>query len=74
VPVSDILSLADHALTPAVTRVKYINVQYYFVCKKLIEERINLRYVPILEQVADGLTKALYRDKFVVFRKAVGVK
>jgi hypothetical protein len=55
-------------------RVKYIDIQYHFVCKKLAEGRIDLRYVPILEQVADGLIKALYRDKFVVFRKAVGVE
>jgi hypothetical protein len=44
------------------------------MCEKLVEGYINLRYIPILEQVADGLIKALYRDKFVVFRKAMGVK
>jgi hypothetical protein len=55
-------------------RVKYIDIQYHFVCKKLIEGRIDLRYIPTSEQVADGLIKPLYRDKFVVFRKAVGVE
>jgi hypothetical protein len=54
--------------------VKYIDIQYYFVREKLAEGRIDLRYIPTLEQVADGLIKALYRDKFVVFRKAVGVE
>jgi hypothetical protein len=55
-------------------RVKYIDIQHHFVREKLAEGRINLRYVPTSEQVADGLTKALCRDKFVVFRKAVGVE
>lgn len=55
-------------------RVKHIDIQHHFVREKLAEGRIDLRYVPTSEQVADGLTKALCRDKFVVFRKAVGVE
>jgi hypothetical protein len=55
-------------------RVKHIDIQHHFVREKLAEGRIDLQYVPTSEQVADGLTKALCRDKFVVFRKAIGVE
>ena len=41
-------------------RVKHIDIQHHFVREKLVEGRINLRYVPILEQVANELIKALY--------------
>jgi hypothetical protein len=55
-------------------RVKHIDIQHHFVREKLTEGRIDLRYVPTSEQVADGLTKPLCRDKFEAFRKAVGVE
>jgi hypothetical protein len=35
---------------------------------------MELYYVLISEQVADNLTKLLYRDKFQVFRIIIGVK
>jgi hypothetical protein len=55
-------------------RVKHLDIDVHFVREKVAEGRVDLRYVSTSEQVADGLTKALCRDKFLVFRKAVGVE
>ncbi|KAE9367844.1 hypothetical protein N431DRAFT_348921, partial [Stipitochalara longipes BDJ] len=55
-------------------RVKHINIQHYFIREKLMEGRINLWYMLTLEQVTNRLIKALYRDKFIAFRIAMGVK
>lgn len=54
-------------------RTKHIDIQHHFVREKVAEGRIQLKYVPTTQQVADGLTKPLCRDKFQVFRTAVGV-
>jgi hypothetical protein len=55
-------------------RTKHIDIQHHFVREKVAEGRIQLKYVPTTQQVADGLTKPLCRDKFQVFRTAVGVE
>ena len=55
-------------------RTKYINANVYFVCECVTNSRVDLCYVPTTEQVTNGLTKPLCRDKFVAFRKAIGVK
>jgi hypothetical protein len=55
-------------------RTKHIDIQHHFVREKVAEGRIQLKYVPTTQQVADGLTKPLCRDKFQIFRAAVGVK
>jgi hypothetical protein len=55
-------------------RVKHIDIRHHFIREQIANGRIDLRYIPTSEQVADGLTKALCRDKFTAFRKAVGVE
>jgi hypothetical protein len=35
---------------------------------------IDLQYIPTKKQVADGLTKALLKDKFVAFRNILGLR
>lgn len=35
---------------------------------------ITLKYVPTSEQIADGLTKPLAKEKFLIFRKALGLE
>jgi hypothetical protein len=55
-------------------RTKHIDADVHFVRECVADGRVDLRYVPTTEQVADGLTKPLCRDKFVAFRKAVGVE
>jgi hypothetical protein len=35
---------------------------------------IDLQYIPTEKQVADGLTKALLKNKFIAFKNALGLK
>jgi hypothetical protein len=55
-------------------RTKHIDIQHHFVREKVAEGRVKLEYVHTSQQVADGLTKSLPKDRFMVFRKAVGVE
>ena len=38
------------------------------------EGDVDLQYIPTEKQVADGLTKALPKDKFIAFRNALGLR
>ena len=49
-------------------RIKHINLQHYFVKKKIAESRIQLKYVFIAKQVANNLIKSLLRNVFEKFR------
>ena len=55
-------------------RSKHIDIQWHYQREKIEDKSVEFRYVPTEEQVADGLTKALLKDKFVVFRKALGLE
>jgi hypothetical protein len=54
-------------------RTKHIETHHHFVREKVASGEVQLEYTPTETQVADGLTKALCRDKFQAFRKAIGV-
>ncbi|KJZ70562.1 hypothetical protein HIM_10030 [Hirsutella minnesotensis 3608] len=54
-------------------RTKHIDVQHHFVREKQHSGEVDLQYVPTDQQVADGLTKALPKDRFEVFRSALGL-
>lgn len=54
-------------------RTKHIETQHHFVREKVAEGKVDLKWVPTAEQIADGLTKPLSKDKFEVFRRAIGV-
>ena len=55
------------------SRTKHIAIQHHFVREKQAEGKVDLQYIPTEQQVADGLTKALPKDRFIIFRKAVGL-
>jgi len=55
-------------------RSKHINIQHHYVREKVEDNTIRLEYIPTEEQVANGLTKALGKDKFDKFRLALGVQ
>ncbi len=59
---------------PSSTRVQNIDIQHHFVREKKAEGQVSLQYIPTEKQVADGLTKALPKDRFVAFREAVGLE
>ena len=52
---------------------KHIDIQHHFVRENQQSGEVDLRYIPTEQQVADGLTKALPRDKFEAFRDALGL-
>lgn len=54
-------------------RTKHIDIQHHFVREKVAEGKVQLSYIPTDKQIADGLTKALPKDRFVQFRKALGL-
>jgi hypothetical protein len=55
-------------------RTKYIAIQYYWVRKKIAEQEVDLQYIETNRQIVDGLTKALPKDTFEVFRMALGLE
>ena len=54
-------------------RTKHIEVHYHYVKERLSAGEINLDYVPTQDNLADLFTKALSREKFEAFRKALGL-
>ena len=52
-------------------RSKHIDIQWHYQGEKVADGSITLKYVPTSEQIADGLTKPLTKEKFLIFRKAL---
>lgn len=55
------------------SRTKHIAIEHHFVCEKQAKGKVDLQYIPTKRQVADRLTKALFKDRFIIFRRAVGL-
>ena len=53
------------------TRTKHINIQHHYMREQVTAGNVALEYVPTKRQVADGLTKALCKDKFNRFRDLI---
>ena len=54
-------------------RSKHIDIRYHFIRDCVQRGVVQLQYIPIEEQVADILTKALGKAKFIFFRDKLGV-
>ena len=54
-------------------RSKHIDIKYLFIRDCVQRGVVHLQYIPIEEQVADILTKALEKTKFIFFRDKLGV-
>ena len=54
-------------------RTKAIDVRYYHVRDLVARGVVTPQYVPTREMLADGLTKALPRDRLETHRKAYGL-
>ena len=52
---------------------KHISLCYHFVREAVEDNKINLKYIPTEENIADILTKALVRPKFIWFVKMLGL-
>ena len=56
------------------TRTKHIDIQWHFVRDQVKTEVVLFEWVPTREMAADGLTKALSKDKFGTFVGQLGLK
>jgi hypothetical protein len=54
-------------------RSKHIEIRFHFIRDCVQKGTVKLQYVPTGEQVADILTKALMKGKFIFFRDKLGV-
>ena len=54
-------------------RTKHIEVHYHYVRERLSAGEISLAYVPTHDNLADLFIKALPREKFEAFRKALAL-
>jgi hypothetical protein len=55
------------------SRTKHIDIHQHFGREKVQSGEVELTYTPTELQVADGLTKALDKSRFLRFRAAIGV-
>jgi hypothetical protein len=53
---------------------KHIDIQIYFIKKRMIEDFIDLIYVFIDQMIIDDLTKLLIKNKFVQFRVVLKIE
>ena len=52
---------------------KHIDIKYQYICDMVKKGVVKLQYVATDEQVADVLTKPLFKVKFESFRDKLGV-
>ena len=55
-------------------RTKHIDIANHFCREKVADKSVAFEYTPTDKQVADGLTKPLARDRFEMFRDAIGLR
>ena len=54
-------------------RSKHIDIQYHFVQEQLAWDIISLSYISTNDMAADGLTKALPKNLFQMFKRQLGL-
>ena len=67
-------TIALAKIPQAHARSKHIDIQWHYQREKIEDGSVELRYIPIDQQIADGLTKPLSKDKILAFRNAVGLE
>lgn len=55
-------------------RTKHIDVKYMFIREQIQNKKINLKYVPSDNQLADVFTKSLVRTKFSKMIQLLGME
>ena len=53
---------------------KHIDIQWHYQREQIDDGSVEFRYIPTEEQIADSLTKALTRKKFLIFRHTLGLE
>lgn len=54
-------------------RSKHVDIRYHFIKNHVQHKIVQRKYIPIDEQVADILMKALGKVRFIFFRNKLGV-
>lgn len=54
-------------------RLKHIELDVHFVRDQILSKKLDVRYLPTLDQTADCLTKALAHTRFQLLRDKLGV-
>ena len=54
-------------------RTKHIDIQYHFIRECVQDGKIDLQYCPTEDMLADGMTKALARDRHLDLLSKMGV-
>jgi hypothetical protein len=65
------LTLAKNPVYHALT--KHIDIQHHFVCEKVANGTIALKYIPTKEMVANAMTKSLPRNDHNKFALLMGL-
>ena len=55
-------------------RSKHVAIQLKWQREMVAQGHVDIKWTPTDEQIADGLTKALPKDRFEAFRKALGLE
>lgn len=55
------------------TRTKHIEIDYHFVCEKVVNKDVYARYIATVDQVTDVFTKALGRACFLLLHDKLHV-
>lgn len=50
-------------------KIKHINIQHYYIYKKINSEKIKLFFISIKKNIIDNLIKALIYFRFYIFVK-----
>jgi hypothetical protein len=53
---------------------KHINLRYHFICEAVEDGKIQVKYIPMDENVSDILTKPLAKMKFRAFVEMLGLE
>ena len=54
-------------------RTKHIEIDFHFVRERVAEKKLDIRFIPSKDQVADGFTKALPAKPFEEFKRNLNI-
>jgi hypothetical protein len=55
-------------------RTKHIEIDFHFVRERVANKKLEIRFIPSRDQVADGFTKALPTRQFEEFKYNLNLK
>ena len=56
------------------TRTKHIDLRHHFICEAVEDGKIQVKYIPMDDNVSDIFTKPLLRPKFTKFMESLGLR